>query len=261
MAMVVWLFVALVITQSYTANLTSMLTVQQIEPTVDNVDSLLNSNAMVGYSRGSFVRAYLETVLHFKSQNIKQYNLPEEYSQALRSKEITAAFLEVPWAKLFLAQYCKGFIIAGPTYKVGGFGFVFPTGSPLLPDITKALLEVSESGMLYELEKNMIGTEKCVNMDSNEETYRLSPNSFVALFIITGGTSTIALVIYVICWRWNLNDDGSMLEHRTIWRLMFAVMKHWRRRRIRFGRRVSNAETTPRTNTNAFNMWIRVFNA
>ena len=38
--MVVWLFVALVIMQTYTANLISMLTVQHLGPTVTDVEAL-----------------------------------------------------------------------------------------------------------------------------------------------------------------------------------------------------------------------------
>lgn len=122
--MVVWLFVALVITQTYTANLTSMLTVQQLEPAVADVDALLQSNAIVGYCRGSFVSRYLNEVLHFHRDHIQQFNSPQECAEALRSKAIAAAFLEVPFAKIFLGQYCKDFMSVGPTYKVGGFGFV-----------------------------------------------------------------------------------------------------------------------------------------
>ncbi|MFS7994565.1 putative solute-binding protein family 3/ domain of MltF [Helianthus anomalus] len=42
MAIVVWLFVALVITQSYTASLASMLTAQRLEPIIASVDMLRN---------------------------------------------------------------------------------------------------------------------------------------------------------------------------------------------------------------------------
>jgi hypothetical protein len=46
------------------------------------------------------------------------------YAQALVSEEIAAAYLEVPCIKVFLAKHCKGFTTSGPTYRVGGFGFV-----------------------------------------------------------------------------------------------------------------------------------------
>lgn len=122
MTMVVWLFMALIITQTYTANLASMLTVQQLEPTITDVDALRQSNAMVGYCKGSFVSAYLREVLGI--HNIKQFDSVEEYAEALKSEVIAAAFIEAPLAKIFLRKYCKVFMEAGPTFKVGGFGFV-----------------------------------------------------------------------------------------------------------------------------------------
>ncbi|KAG6685477.1 hypothetical protein I3843_12G114400 [Carya illinoinensis] len=234
MAMVVWLFVALVLTQTYTANLTSILTVQRLEPTVTDVELLRNRNAMVGYCRGSFVSDYLVDVLQIHRDKIINYNSPEEYAQALRSKAIAAAFLEVPLAKLFLAKYCKEFTIAGPTYKVGGFGFVFPSGSPLLPDVTKALLNVSESGKLRGLEISMIAAQECEDTELIDDISSLSPSSFWVLFVLTAGTSTAALLVYVVCHK--------RFGQKTIWRLMLAVMRHWWHRKKSFSRRVSSNE-------------------
>ncbi|XP_040989999.1 glutamate receptor 2.8-like [Juglans microcarpa x Juglans regia] len=234
MAMVVWLFVALVLTQTYTANLTSILTVQRLEPTVTDVELLRNSNAMVGYCRGSFVADYLVDVLRIHRGNVRNYKSPEDYAQALRSREIAAAFLEVPLAKLFLAKYCKEFTIAGPTYKVGGFGFVFPRGSPLLPDVTKALLSVSESGKLRDLEISMIASQECEDIESIDDISSLNPSSFWVLFVLTAGTSTAALLVYVVCHR--------RFGQKTIRRLMLAVMRHWWHRKKSFSRRVSSNE-------------------
>ncbi|KAK0599691.1 hypothetical protein LWI29_007704 [Acer saccharum] len=124
MAMVVWLFVALVITQTYTANLSSILTVKKLEATVTNIETLQRSNAKVGYCRGSYLARYLVDVLDFKDNNIRNFSSANNYAEALRTREIEAIFLDVPIAKLFVAKYCKEFIVAGPTYKTGGFGFV-----------------------------------------------------------------------------------------------------------------------------------------
>ena len=124
--MVVWLFASLVITTSYTANLTSMLTVQRLEPTVVDVESLKSTNAIVGCSGRSFVANYLVKVIGIKQRNIKNITSADEYPRALRSGEIAAAFIEAPYAKLFLAQNCKGFVASGKTYRIGGFGFVSP---------------------------------------------------------------------------------------------------------------------------------------
>lgn len=106
--MVVWLFMALVITQTYTANLASLLTVSQLEPTVVDVASLQNSNAMVGCSGVSYIWKYLQEVLHFHPNNIKNFSSGDQYAPALRSKEIAAIFLIVLWPKSSLQKTAKG---------------------------------------------------------------------------------------------------------------------------------------------------------
>ncbi|KAK1405106.1 Glutamate receptor [Heracleum sosnowskyi] len=217
-SIVVWLFVALVITQSYTASLTSMLTVKKLEPTVSDIETLKTRNAKIGYGKRAFVDKYLEEVLGFKSYNLKNFSSPKEFAQALKTGEIAAGFLNGSY-QLFLAKYCKSFVVAGPTYKVGGFGFAFSKGSPLVTDVNKALLEVFESGKLRELEDKMIGSERCVEVDSsNDDEISLSLNSFWILFALTGGITTCALTIYVL--------DGLRRRHQ----------------RRRLSRKVSDAE-------------------
>ncbi|CAK7350080.1 unnamed protein product [Dovyalis caffra] len=245
MSMVVWLFVALVITQAYTANLSSMLTAQKLEPATPNVEALLNSNAVVGYCTGSYLQNYLVDVLRFKMQNIKNYTTLEDYAQAFENKEIAAVFLEVPVAKLFLARYCRRFVSTGPTYKVAGFGFAFPRGSPLLPSVDEALLNVCENGTLQELESRLIERENC--SDVEDENPSLSPKSFGTLFSITTGTSTISLFIYIF-YRVNM-----VLGYIATWRLKLAAMRHWFCEK-QFIRRLSNAESSVNFAPNAASM-------
>ncbi|KAK7854141.1 glutamate receptor 3.3, partial [Quercus suber] len=122
--MVVWLFVALVITKSFTASLTSLLTVQQLDQTTIDIETLKKSGAKVGCDANSFVGKYLEVVLGFQPNNVRIIGSGDYYPQALKSGEIAAAFIEAPYVKVFLAKYCEGFITSGPAFKVGGFGFV-----------------------------------------------------------------------------------------------------------------------------------------
>lgn len=130
MATLVWLFVALIISQSYMASLTSMLTVSRLEPKVANIETLRNSNALIGYSKKGFVKNYLVDVLHFNPNNIKNFSTFEECAEGLKTGNIAGALLDAPAAKLFLAKYCKSFMATGPTYKFGGYGYVilFPFG-------------------------------------------------------------------------------------------------------------------------------------
>ena len=107
----------------------------------------------------------------------------------------------------------------------------------MLPSVNKALLKLFESGKLLQLEKRMLVSEKCEEMEDgdDETTPSLSINSFFVLFTITGATSTIALVVY-LCRVYK-----SMFGHENlIWRLMRAVIKGWGCGKGRFSRRVSD---------------------
>ena len=57
---IIWCFVVLILTQSYTASLTSLLTVQQLQPTVTDVNLLLKNRDNVAYQPGSFVHGILK---------------------------------------------------------------------------------------------------------------------------------------------------------------------------------------------------------
>ncbi|KAM1474871.1 hypothetical protein ACFX2I_030835 [Malus domestica] len=201
-ATVMWLFMALVITWTYTANLANLLTLPQLEISAD------------------------------------------QYAQALRSKEISALFLDLALAKIFLAEYCESFTMTGPTYKVGGFGFTFPTGLKF-PSVMQAMLKVSESGKLRELENAMFASQKCIDMEPDDEprSLSLSPSYFWVLFMFTGRTSSIALVIYIFC------ACMSLSEHKVIWKLMTVVLKHWGNQKRRFSRKVSDIAGTKPTNS------------
>ncbi|KAL4589042.1 hypothetical protein LXL04_001944 [Taraxacum kok-saghyz] len=223
-AAVVWLFVALIITQSYTASFTSMLTAQRLEPTITSVEMLRNMNATVGYCNGSFINYYLIDVLGFKSVKINSYNSTRKYAKALYSGEIAAIFLEAPVAKLFLAQYCKSFVRTGETFKVGGFGFAFPRKFSWLSEANKALMNVSESGKLKELEERFLTSEKCVDDEASpDEDESLSPRSFWILFELTGGTSTVSLLAYIVTSIRQYKKSNPELTN--IFKLMNAFMK------------------------------------
>ncbi|KAK1371879.1 Glutamate receptor [Heracleum sosnowskyi] len=218
MAMVVWLFVALIITQSYTASLSSMLTAQRLEPAIKNVETLQKMNATVGYCKGSFLGSYMIKVLGFPEANIRKYNSTDAYADALYNKTIAGIFLEVPPAKVFLAQYCKSFTKTERTFKVGGFGFAFKKDFPMLPYINRAIMSITENGTLKDLEDQYINNEECKDLDSApNDDGSIGLNSFSVLFGITGGISTIALAMYILKYcLFPKPDDASLVKANFI---------------------------------------------
>ena len=111
-----------------------MLTVSRLQPSVVDVESLQRANAAVGCDGNSFIVTHLVN-LGFKPENIKTIHSINEYPDAFERGDISAAFFVVPHAKVFLAKYCKGYTMTGPTFNLGGFCFVilFPFFLPIRP--------------------------------------------------------------------------------------------------------------------------------
>jgi hypothetical protein len=125
-----WLFAIFIVTNSFTASLTS-ITISQVKPSVLDIQTLKERNSPVGCNGNSFIVNYLTEVLKFKPENIRKINSISDYPAAFEKKDIEAAFFVGPHARVFLAKYsCKGLINAGNIFRLGGFGFV--GFSPLL---------------------------------------------------------------------------------------------------------------------------------
>lgn len=125
--MVVWLFLLMVITSSYTASLTSILTVQQLSSPVTGLDSLIASNLPIGYQTGSFAYDYLVENLFISRSRLVSLGSPEEFGKALRQGPsgggVAAIIDELPYVNLFVSKHTD-FGIVGQSFTRSGWGFV-----------------------------------------------------------------------------------------------------------------------------------------
>ncbi|KAG8375363.1 hypothetical protein BUALT_Bualt10G0092300 [Buddleja alternifolia] len=233
--LIIWFLVVLILIQSYTASLTSMLTVQKLQPTVTDVAVLIKNKDNVGYVKGSFVLELLKK-MNFEESRILAYNTPEEmdelFSKGSKNGGIAAAFDELPYMKLFLSKYCSKYTMVGPTYKTDGFGFVFPMGSPLVPDISRAILSVTESKKMVDIEKKWLGDEiKCPESSTLVSSNSLGLESFWGLFLIVGVAAISAFIIYVIRF---LRENWNVIERcdteSTVWSKTVELLQRFNNR-------------------------------
>nr|CAD1825570.1 unnamed protein product [Ananas comosus var. bracteatus] len=155
---IIWVFVVLILQQSYTASLTSILTVQQLQPTVTDLDQLIRSGSYIGYLNASFMPGLLSR-LNVDQSKLIAYDSPAEYNEGLSNGSVAAIIDEIPYLRVFLSNYSNNYTMIGPIAKVDGFGFAFPIGSPLVPDLNRAILTVTESKKMTEFENTLYGTE------------------------------------------------------------------------------------------------------
>ncbi|KAJ6795869.1 glutamate receptor 2.7-like [Iris pallida] len=197
---IIWVFVVLILQSSYTASLTSRLTVEQLQPTVTDLNELKRDGSSVGYLNDSFMPSFLKR-LNFSDSKLIAFQSPEEYHGALSNGTVAAIVDEIPYIKVFLSKFCKKkYITTGPTYKTDGFGFVFPKNSPLVPDVSRAILKLSEAegNKMTQIEQELYGDGSCLDQGNDSTTSSsLTVKSFSGLFLITGIASVSALSLYL----------------------------------------------------------------
>ncbi|XP_048133372.1 glutamate receptor 2.8-like [Rhodamnia argentea] len=229
---VVWVFVVLILTQSYTASLSSLLVVQNLQPTVADVNQLLKSGERVGYLDGSFVHEMLKQ-MKFDHSRLVPYHSAEECDALLSNGSakggIAAAFDEVPNIKLVLSQYCNKYTMIR-TSNTAGFGFVFPKGSPLVPDISRAILNVTEGPEMMEIENAWLTSKtNCLDSTTSVSSNSLGLDSFVGLFLIAGAAAVFALLIFIVLFvTRNWHDVASSSD--SLWGKIVALGRRFHQR-------------------------------
>ncbi|KAK3437342.1 hypothetical protein EUGRSUZ_C02004 [Eucalyptus grandis] len=76
---------------------------------------------------------------------------------------------------------------------------VFPKGSQLVPDISRALLNVTEGPKMTEIENTWFTSKtNCPNSTTSVSSNSLGLDSFLGLFFIAGAAAVLALLIFMV---------------------------------------------------------------
>ncbi|KAF8063917.1 hypothetical protein N665_1177s0018 [Sinapis alba] len=202
--LLIWLFVVLIINSSYTASLTSILTVQQLTSRIEGMDSLIASNEPIGVQDGAFAYKYLVNELNIAPSRIIPLKDEEEYLSALqlgpRAGGVAAIVDELPYIKALLSNSNCKFRTVGQEFTRTGWGFAFQRDSPLAVDMSTAILQLSEEGKLENIRKKWLTySHECSMQIADTENYQISLQSFWGLFLICGIVWFIVLTLF--CWK------------------------------------------------------------
>ncbi|KAG9454105.1 hypothetical protein H6P81_007009 [Aristolochia fimbriata] len=203
MVMMMWLFLLMVITSSYTASLTSILTVQQLSSPITGIDSLIASNRRIGFQVGSFALSYLRDSLNIPESRLVSLKSPQEYETALRlgsaNGGVEAIVDELPYIELFLSKMKPSdFNIIGQMFTKSGWGFAFQRDSPLAYDLSAAILKLSENGELQKIHDRWLCEGTCASQRGyNSEANQLHLESFAGLFIFCGLSIFVSLLVFL----------------------------------------------------------------
>ncbi|KAJ6935634.1 hypothetical protein NC652_010602 [Populus alba x Populus x berolinensis] len=172
--------------------------------------------------------------LYFAHKNIKNVSSEYSYEGEFDSANISAAFLELPYEKVFIGHHCKRYTASTPTYRFGGLGFVFQKGSPIAADFSKAILTLSEEGKLKPLEEKWFApSRECLsNATDNDITGSLSLQSFWGIYAITGATSTICFLLFLFqllkkYYKQEVEDRGNATpSDKSVWEKTVTLARY-----------------------------------
>ncbi|KAJ6925961.1 hypothetical protein NC651_010414 [Populus alba x Populus x berolinensis] len=172
--------------------------------------------------------------LYFAHKNIKNVSSEYSYEGEFDSANISAAFLELPYEKVFIGHHCKRYTATTPTYRFGGLGFVFQKGSPIAADFSKAILKLSEEGKLTPLEEKWFApSRECFsNATDNDITGSLSLQSFWGIYAITGATSTICFLLFLFqllknYYKQEVEDRGNATpSDKSVWEKTVTLARY-----------------------------------
>ncbi|MED6203635.1 hypothetical protein PIB30_001333 [Stylosanthes scabra] len=225
---IVWVFFVQILVQSYTASLTSLLTVEQLHPVITDVHQLLKNRLNVGYLEGSFVHEILKD-LGFQEYQLKIYKSAEEcndlFTKGTANGGIDAAFDEVPYVTRLLQIYCSKYTMIEPKFKTGGFGFVFPKGSPLVSDISRAILNVTQGDKMKTIENAWLNGSSCPESSAQVSSASLGLESFWGLFLVIGVSCALALMFFLATFLYQHRHVLSSYHPNTsIWTRIVTLL-------------------------------------
>ncbi|XP_076941127.1 glutamate receptor 3.2-like [Bidens hawaiensis] len=191
MVLLIWLYIVLTITSSYTANLTSILTVQQLSSPIRGIDSLISTNERIGFQVGSFSENYMIEELNIPKSRLMALGSLQEYAEKLETGIVAAIVDERPYIDLFLSTNC-GFQVVGEEFTANGWGFAFPRDSPLAVDMSTAILTLSGNGELEKIQDYWLERKTC----DPGESEQIQLQGLGGLFLILRVACALVLLIY-----------------------------------------------------------------
>ncbi|XP_049313481.1 glutamate receptor ionotropic, kainate 2 [Bactrocera dorsalis] len=238
-----WWFFALMMLNSYTANLAAFLTMSRMESSIESAEDLaaqskikygaLLGGSTMGFFRDSNFSTYqrMWTAMETARPSVFTKNNDEGVDRVLKGKGLYAFLMESTTLEYIIERNCDLMQVGGwLDYKT--YGIAMPFNSPYRKQISGAVLKLGESGMLSELKrkwwKEMHGGGSCSQAESSgSDTPELDLENVGGVFLVLGIGLLTAILIGMCEFLWNIKavaiEEKISLSEAFKAELMFAL--------------------------------------
>ena len=148
-----WMFAGVVFVAFYTAQLTTVLTVEQIRGKIEGPRDL--PGKQVGTIKGSTAVDYLRE----HDAHVEEFERGDQMLQALLNKEVEAVVTGAPVLRYYAEHEGKGKVrVVGPEFDAAPIAIMFRLDSPLRRKVDSALLALHENGTYQQLYRQWFGS-------------------------------------------------------------------------------------------------------
>jgi polar amino acid transport system substrate-binding protein len=149
---VFWMFAGVVFVAFYTAQLTTTLTVRQIQGSISGPEDL------PGKQVATIAHSVAADYLRAQNATVREFAHPDPMLQELLNKKVDAVVFSAPVLLYYAAHQGKGLVkTVGPEFNVAPIAFTFQLDSPLRRKVNGALLALRENGTYQQLYTKWFG--------------------------------------------------------------------------------------------------------
>jgi polar amino acid transport system substrate-binding protein len=151
---VFWMFAGVVFVAFYTAQLTTSLTVRQIQGSIGGPDDL------VGKQVGALANTVAVDYLRSHNIQFQEFHRADPMLIALQTKRVDAVVFNAPMLLYYASHDGKGLVrIVGPEFYISPVAFGFQVDSALRRKVNQALLTLRENGTYQRLYDKWFGVQ------------------------------------------------------------------------------------------------------
>ncbi|KAF8569912.1 hypothetical protein P879_03250 [Paragonimus westermani] len=206
----VWAGFAMIIVASYTANLAAFLVLDRPESSISGIDDIRLRNPQKDFTfatvRGSSVDMFFKRQMEYSSMYrvMESLNYPtvEEAVEAVRTGALKAFIWDSARLNYEAATHCD-LVTAGEVFGRSGYGLVMKKGNPWLEELSQAVLNFHERGVMEKLDTRWIhgDSEGCGRTESSPATLGLTNMAGVFIMVVAGIVCGIIITMTEIACR------------------------------------------------------------
>ena len=206
--LVVGLYIlSLVLVATYTANLTSNLTITKSQGIISGIDDIKNgrlSFSRIGILTNSSIEDYYLREISGGSRNFYPLKSKEDLYNKLLDKIIDAAIQDAGVLEYVTSAIYCNLTLVGADFDHSSFGIVFPKNWLYEQVLDVSILSLRESGVFDTLKSKWFQSNYCSH--SSETPLELPIEAMAGLFLTYGIIVILSFLLYVWLKRSNIRD-------------------------------------------------------